>query len=112
MHRRQYPGSRLQCITAIISTKSDSIEKSTPYGKTWTRHLRTFHERTPARRRSSNLTKRRLNSRDKPKLKTDLTTGVETRGVLKIIESLGMKLIPHRATARLTRASASSLEIV
>jgi len=69
-------------------------------------------EGTPARRSLRDATKRRLHASDEPKLETNLTTSVVTRRVFILVEGLRMKLIPHRATARLTRARASSLGMV
>ena len=69
-------------------------------------------KRTPAIRRLGDLTKRRFDTGDEAKLKTFLTIRVKTRGILILVESLRVKLVSHRATARRTRARATSLGIV
>lgn len=65
-------------------------------------------EEAPACRSLGNLPKRRFNTCDESNLKTGLNPGVVTRRSLILVESLRMKLIPHRATARRTRARPSS----
>ena len=52
-------------------------------------------EVTPARGCLGNLAQGGFDTRDEAKLQTGLAVGIVVRGVLKLVESLRVELIPH-----------------